>query len=110
MSRDLLRKFYLILDSTRIKDIEQESRFLDISWIEVLGIRLSKIDELIHEPLRREYFFPSELKKMEKKLMDAKRFHAAVICGKRRTAGALSKNTKRKLCRIRSLMSFVSFR
>jgi recombinational DNA repair ATPase RecF len=110
MSKELLREFYLIVESTHMKAIEEESEILDMSWLDVLGARLNKIDGLIQEPLFRRYFFPSELKKMEKKLFAAKRMYIKVIYGRNSVLEDPHKNTKRKLCRIRSLISFVSLK
>ena len=110
MSKELLREFYVITESTHMKVIEKESELLDVLWLEVFGERLVKIDGLLHEPLFRKYFFSSELKRMEKKLTRTKRLYLAVLYDKNNLTDALHKNTKRKLCRIRSLISFVSCR
>lgn|GEM_PF-6619181 len=71
--------------------------------MDLLGARLVIIDGLVRHPDVLKYFLPSERKRLGKKVMKARRLFMIVRFAKGKNT--LSNNTKRKLCRVRSLIA-----
>jgi len=103
MEKKPLKALYDVLLSTHIGAIEDEAGTNTLHWMSALGARIAIIDALVRHPDVQKYFFPSERKRLLKKVMKAKRLFMIVRFTKGN--GALSNNTKRKLCRVRSLIA-----